>query len=194
MWRARPRAPAGFTLLEVLAAVAVLAILYTVLAGTAISGLRAEGTAKRRLDASLLVDRLLAELEIQIQTTGLVPRVGSEEFAAEREGQEFLVTQTVRAYDLPVTSGPEGESQVAALSDLSGDGTSPIRSIQLRVSWPEGLDTREVVRTTFALDLSALSPELVEQAAQAGAPAGSGLGAPESSGGAAPADESGDER
>ena len=41
------RPPAGFTLIEVLGAVAVLAILYTVLAGVAIQAFRAEGESRR---------------------------------------------------------------------------------------------------------------------------------------------------
>ena len=57
--RAR-RGHAGFTLIEVLAAVALLGILYSVLARVAIEGLRAEGESERRLEASLLADERLS--------------------------------------------------------------------------------------------------------------------------------------
>ncbi|MFB3118027.1 MAG: prepilin-type N-terminal cleavage/methylation domain-containing protein, partial [Myxococcota bacterium] len=46
----------GFTLIEVLGAVAILAILYTTLATVAIRGLRSEGESRRMLEASLLAD------------------------------------------------------------------------------------------------------------------------------------------
>ena len=53
----------GFTLLEVLAAVAILSIWFIVLMGSAIQGLRAEGVSKRRLEAAMIADRKLSELE-----------------------------------------------------------------------------------------------------------------------------------
>ena len=52
----------GFTLIEVLAAVALLGILYAVLARVAIEGLRAEGDSERRLEASLLADERVNDL------------------------------------------------------------------------------------------------------------------------------------
>ena len=51
----------GFTLLEVLAAVAILGIWFVVLASVGIQGLRAEGTNERRIRASLLADTILSE-------------------------------------------------------------------------------------------------------------------------------------
>ena len=53
----------GFTLLEVLGAVAVLGIWYFVLATIATDGLLKEGQSLRKLRAGLIADRMLAELE-----------------------------------------------------------------------------------------------------------------------------------
>ena len=64
MRRERPRSGRrlqAFTMLEVLAAVSVLAIVYLVLANVAIEGLRAEGESMRRLEASLIADELLSD-------------------------------------------------------------------------------------------------------------------------------------
>ncbi len=61
------RSTPAFTLLEVLAAVAILGIVYVVLADVAMQGLFAEGRAKRRLEASLKADLHLSELEVEIE-------------------------------------------------------------------------------------------------------------------------------
>ena len=73
----RGSASLGFTLIEVLGAVAVLAILYTVLASVAIQALRAEGESRRRMEASLLIGEHMAALEAAIALGG-VPDVGEE--------------------------------------------------------------------------------------------------------------------
>jgi prepilin-type N-terminal cleavage/methylation domain-containing protein len=57
--RTRP-AQNGFTLLEVLAAVAILSIWFIVIAGTSVQGLRAEGESRRRLEAGQMADRILS--------------------------------------------------------------------------------------------------------------------------------------
>ena len=50
------RSDPGFTLLEVMAAVAVVAIVFTTLARVANQGMQSQGISKRRLEASLLAD------------------------------------------------------------------------------------------------------------------------------------------
>lgn len=72
----------GFTLLEVMAAVLVLGLLYTVLADTAMRGLRSEGVSRRRTEASLLADDRLSQLELEL-ALGQVPKTGEEEETVE---------------------------------------------------------------------------------------------------------------
>ena len=80
------RSEAGFTLLEVMAAVAIIAIVFTTLARVASEGLRSEGSSKRRLEASLLADAALAEIERQVEE-GVDLELGVE----EREEDLFTV-------------------------------------------------------------------------------------------------------
>ena len=67
MSKSRPRAfraaerRGGFSLFEVLAAVAILALTVTMLARGAIQGMGYEGDASRRFTASLIADQLLFE-------------------------------------------------------------------------------------------------------------------------------------
>jgi prepilin-type N-terminal cleavage/methylation domain-containing protein len=153
------KAETGFTLLEVLAAVAILAILYTVLAGSAMDGLLAEGLSKRRLEASLLADHWLADLELQLNAGGS-PALGE----LEEEDGDFRVRVTVEPFDLIL---PELETGNTApkpvLSDLSLDRTSPLRLIQIRVSWLEAETEYQVTRTTFGFDANALDPSKLPQ-------------------------------
>jgi prepilin-type N-terminal cleavage/methylation domain-containing protein len=173
--RARRR---GFTLIEVLAAVLVLGVLYTVLAGVAIEGLRAEGTSKRRLEASLLADRLLADLEEQI-AAGSVPPIG----IVEEEEDIFDLVIAVRELDLasilpPEPPGSDRGARRAGPTSLFGNdsGTEPsrLREIEVRIGWLEGDRELAVQRISYAFDatgLEGLFPEgdaLPEDAAAAG--------------------------
>jgi type II secretory pathway pseudopilin PulG len=162
----RGPAAAGLTLLEVLAAVAVLALVYTVLAGSAMLGLRAEGESRRRLEASLLADEVLADLELALEQ-GAPPPPGRHE--DELEG--FAITTEVTPFDLPAKlEYPELETRPPSL--FSGPGrASLLRRIDVAVSWQEGLEARAVVRTTFGLDREAAAPLLEGLAAEGATPA-----------------------
>jgi type II secretory pathway pseudopilin PulG len=166
------RAERGLTLLEVLGAVALLGILYTVLAGNAIEGLRSEGESRRRLAASLLADEVLAGIELELQS-GAAPPLGST--SEERDG--FTVATQVRAFEPPpprpdaarvrqqsrslAARRAEAEAErdeAPSLFDAPASPTapSPLRTIDVVVRWEEGIDAREVRRTTYALDAEAI--------------------------------------
>jgi type II secretory pathway pseudopilin PulG len=164
------RAERGLTLLEVLGAVALLGILYTVLAGSAIDGLRSEGESRRRLAASLLADRQLAEIELSL-ASGAAPELGSQ--SAQEDG--FTVLTEVRAFEPPPpredpeSRGGEPRSLAArhaaadrkeapSLFEKPASPTTPpaLRSIEVVVRWEEGTDVREIRRTTYALDAEAI--------------------------------------
>lgn len=153
------RAERAFTLLEALAAVAILGVLYTMLIGVAMQGLRAEGTSKRRLEASLIADRELAELELQLDV-GVVPPIGEEEV----EAGDFRVRVAVRPFDLllPELATPSGQPS-PLLADLTSDRSSPLRVIEVRVAWLEADVEYEIVRSTFGFDANALDPSLLPE-------------------------------
>jgi len=162
--RRRP-AQAGLTLLEVLGAVALLGILYTALAGSAIEGLRSEGESRRRLEASLLADDRLAEIELSL-TSGVAPPIGTD----EQEVDGFTVATEVRPFELP--QWPEADAARAEPTSLAAKraaerakdapslfapprgATAPaaLLSLDVVVRWEEGIFKREVRRTTYAVD------------------------------------------
>ena len=177
-----------------MAAVALLGTAYTVLGGAGIQGLRHEGESRRRIQASLLADALLAELEASADA-GQVAQPGKEE---RREG-DFAMEIEIAPLDLQVPDDPNplpapgaggarsglggkpsGVPDALSASLLHGDGrtASPLRRITVRVGWSEGWGDRSVVRTTYALDVQSAKSALdaldatAAAAAATAAPAG----------------------
>jgi len=161
----------GFTLLEVLAAVAILGIAYIALGSSGIQGLQHEGEARRRLEASLLADSVLSEIEAGLEA-GVAPPLGDD----EREADDFTIAVEVAPFSVvvPEEQGKGGKRLGDARSRLGGSGAqaqqpvipgpsllggdsgpgvvSPLRRIDVQIIWNEGFGERSVSRTTFALD------------------------------------------
>jgi len=181
------RTRSGFTLLEVLAAVAVLALVYTALAQAAMQGLSHEGDASRRLQASLLADLALAEIEGQL-AVGTAPPVG----LTEAEQEEFAIRVEVRPFDLGAFALQAGEAAAALRGEAEGvegaqpgapsyqlltaqpGGPSPLLEIEIRVAWVEGGFEQEVTRTTFAAEPTAVAAAMEPLAGAESAGAGEG--------------------
>jgi len=161
------RARHGFTLFEVMAAVIVLGVIYSLLASTAVQGLRAEGTSRRRLEASLLVDQYLSDIEAVI-AVGATPEMGS----MEEEVGDFLIAVDVTPFDLVPYLGEEAtESEPVgdSLFSLPASGDqSFLRTVEVVVSWLEGLDEYSVRRTTFAYDIAAAAPYFAAEVQEGG--------------------------
>ena len=174
----------GFTLLEVLAAVAILGIAYITLGSTGIQGLQHEGEARRRLQASLIADAVIAEIESQLEA-GVAPPLGQD----EREVDGFTIAIEVTPFTIDVPEEAEGSGQrlgnarsrlggadaqeqqpviegPSLLGGGKGPNVSPLRKIDARVVWTEGVGERSVSRTTFGLDREAAGPTIdaIEQA------------------------------
>ena len=174
------RSRAGFTLLEVLAAVAVLGLVYSVLATAGIQGLRLEGDAGRRLRASLLADQKIVEVEAQV-ATGQAPEIGR----TESEEGDYLVTVEVAPLDLAIGDtkaskrarerleravggkARDEKGPGSFLEPAGGNAPPMLRRVDVRVAWQEGEGEQAVARTTYALDAVAAAPLLEALAAAA---------------------------
>jgi prepilin-type N-terminal cleavage/methylation domain-containing protein len=155
----------GFTLLEVLVAVALLGLVVSVLAQSAIQGLGYEGDATRRMRASLLADAALWRIEAELKLGGAPKPVEQSE-----EIEEFRVAVDVQPLD-PTGAGltallapaPDAAGGAPSPAPAPGDPNGvplPLFQIFVRVSWIEGLRELEVTRSTFAYDGSAVSQAL----------------------------------
>jgi len=147
------RSNRAFTLLEVMAAVALLGILYTVLARVAIEALRAEGESQRRIEASLLSDTLLADSFTATEGELVMPPLGHSE---KRQG-EFTIALDVSLFQPPaeweVTESANSPPMLFA-SSPNAPGAQALRTVQMTVSWLEGAEERHVSRTMFLVDFS----------------------------------------
>jgi len=153
----------GFTLFEVLGAVAVLAILYTTLSTVAIRGLRSEGESRRMLEASLLADWELSAFELELQT-GAAPEIGITKSEEEEDG--FTVTWEVTPFQAQIfktaldkkreknAANPAAQTAPVPVGQVGAtDGVAPpFLRVELRVSWFEAGNERSVTRTIFAVD------------------------------------------
>jgi hypothetical protein len=158
----------------VLASIAVLALVYTALARAAMQGLAHEGDASRRLQASLLADQVLGEIEGQL-AAGVAPPAGR----TETEQEDYAVSVEVRPFDLGAFAlaaaenvaerrgapsvgqapQPAGGPALQLLTAAPG-APSPLFEIEIRVRWLEGNDEQEVTRTSFGADPTAVAAAL----------------------------------
>jgi prepilin-type N-terminal cleavage/methylation domain-containing protein len=153
------RSDPGFTLLEVMAAVAVVAIVFTTLARVANQGVQSQGISKRRLEASLLADQVLSDIETQM-AAGAAPAIGQTEF---EEGR-FAVVVDVTAFDLASAIPASAETTASELglapATASSAGTSitasAVRAIEIAVTWSEGVNEYRVMRSTYGFDLASV--------------------------------------
>jgi prepilin-type N-terminal cleavage/methylation domain-containing protein len=149
----------GFTLIEVMAAVLVLALLYTVLASAAMRGLRSEGTDRRRADAAMIADRRLSEIE-----TGLSAGVAPKDGRSEDEQEPFKILVEVAPADVLALLPAALRGEIARATDPKAPsvlhderGQSRVRRVSVVVAWDEAGEPDQVERTTFAFDTSALA-------------------------------------
>jgi hypothetical protein len=157
-----------------MAAVALLAILYTVLARVAIEGLRGENDSQRRLEAAMLADARIAESFTALSSGFVLPDFGHKESA---EGDFTLALDVVPF--IPPAEWGVGESAGAApglfTSAPGAPGAQALRTVQLTVSWQEGAEKRQVSRTIFLMDFNRVSA--MAETAQQNNPEGSANGA-----------------
>jgi hypothetical protein len=142
-----------------MAAVLVLGLLYTVLAGAAMRGLRSEGVDHRRADAELVVDQELSAVQAEI-AAGAVLKDGT----TERDEEPFRVRVEIEPTDvlalLPAKLGEEiaRTTDPRAPSVLHDErGQSRLRRVSVFVEWDEAGQLESVERTTYSLDKASLA-------------------------------------
>ena len=163
----------GFTLLEVLGAVAVLGIWYFVLAAWATDGLIREGQGLRKMRAGLIADRALAELE-SMSLQGSVPELMDEIVEPEdADGDLYTIRKQVTPFTLDYATGKTAEQLERELEVVPFSTDLPLTSfigqnipgfarhlyqINVVVSWNEGfMDEQAIYRTTYVFDMATAS-------------------------------------
>ena len=148
------RAERALTLLEVMAAVALLGILYTFLAKAATQGVRSEADSRRRMEASLLADAALAEIETRLAAGETLQLERSE-----HENEGFRVSIEVTPFALPAElAGELAQTAPDAPSVFGAGGANApnlLQRVEVRVVWDDGVFERSAGRVTFAFDSQA---------------------------------------
>lgn len=164
----KKRAERALTLLEVMAAVAILGLVYAYLSKAASQGILTTGESRWRLEASLLADQELADIERE--TRAGTPLDAGEQ---DREVDDFTVVRRIEIWSLPPELLPEPDTDTDAegTSLLAGSATAPgiLRRIQVVVRWFDGVHDQSIERVTFDYDVSS-SPALLQLAPALGAP------------------------
>jgi hypothetical protein len=156
----------GLTLLEVLAAFLIFTMVFTVLMGSSQTAVHHQGLAHRRLEANLLADQLLADLEVQMQmrTTPILPEeLSSDPFEMEvREAGFGPDPGDGPAADL----GDPGELDLASGDIMSllalemPEAAKFLKRYDIEVRWQEAEGPERISRTTFGFDWQSASAEL----------------------------------
>jgi len=138
-------------------AVTMMAFVVTALTRASVDGMRIEGEAYRRLQASLIADQLLADIESLPLQGGVAP-VGVDE--SEQDG--FSIRVETRPLDvtrlgLEFETGPEAPPLSALVGTEGLDSAPPLLEVLIIVSWFEGVDQIEVRRTTFSFDAASVA-------------------------------------
>jgi len=137
---------------------------YGLLSAQSLHGFDIEGDAERRLLASLVADRHLADLEAAL-AEGATPVLGT----TEDRDEGYDVRVDVEPLVLPWSEAPEGETDRRAarnappslLDPPAAGAAAPIVALRVTVSWDDGRP-RSVERTTFALDAEAVAATLAQ--------------------------------
>lgn len=161
----RNRLAAGLTLLEILAATLIFAMVMTVLIGTSSTAVHRVGVSARRLEASLVADEILADLEIQMKQ-GLAPE--ADEFVSLRDPYEIRVVRSGLIGDGADTVAGVGLELASLVGAELPEVAKYLKQYDIEVRWTEQSGPQSVTRTTFAYDWQLAAVEFSELFAQAG--------------------------
>lgn len=155
----------GFSLLEIMVAVTILATSFVILIGSQSSSLRASQRAERLTTATLLAQQKMAEYEIQLQQDidrRKFPRDEKEETGTFDEPfEDYRWLWKIKKVELPVLNagGEEGGNPYIAtyLKNVSQQISKSVRELELTIFWGDEEVPQEeqpnIVITTHIVDL-----------------------------------------
>ncbi len=152
----------GFTLLEVLIALAIMAVSLIAIYTAEGNSLLVSGTADRTTVASFLAQEQMVEWQIQLEQ-----EINRNKFPDDREEagvfedpySDYRYERRVRKVEIPFAA-PDGEETgglpIAALKVIQGaleEVSKSSREVTVRVIWGEGEDEEDYTLTTHIVKL-----------------------------------------
>lgn len=167
----------GFTLIEVMVAIGVLAICFTAIFNVQASSIQAASRTKYITAATLLAHSKMVDIEQQLNVEGFSEFAEDMEGTFEEEGwPEFRWRAKILKVRIPIPSNMPGESDsnsdsssenstnnvyasmISGYSTMISDIISgALREVNLVVEWDEGADRRELSLSTHFADLARAS-------------------------------------
>ncbi len=137
----------GFTLLEVIIAVAILAMAFSVLIGTVASSSARARSAEDLTVATMLARQKMIEIEIELKKgmlKGEFPEDKQEEGEFPSPFARFKWKMTIKKVDLPAPiAGEKGSVQERVGSELTKAISQSVRELKLTLSWVQPITERE---------------------------------------------------
>jgi prepilin-type N-terminal cleavage/methylation domain-containing protein len=131
----------GFTLLEVMVSVAILAISLAVLTGFQGNTLIASARQEKLTIATMLAREKMVESEIDIDNAmqkGEFPDERSEEAVFDEPFEDYRWKMTLKKVELPApVQAQEGSMQDVIAQQLTQEIGKTVRELRLEVSWEE---------------------------------------------------------
>jgi len=131
----------GFTLLEVMVAVAILAISMTTLLTFSGNTMIKSGRAERLVVATMLARQRMAEIEIELYEDAKkneFPDEKSQQGKFDEPFDDYEWTMEVRKVELPAPAmGEEGSIQAMVGRQLTKEIAKTVRELKLTVMWEE---------------------------------------------------------
>jgi Tfp pilus assembly protein PilV len=161
------RCESGLTLLEVLAAAMIFAMVMTVLISTSSTAVHNVGVSARRLEANLVAEEILANLEIQMKQ-GIAPEVDENELTRDPYAITILRTDLFQGSE-NAASGGAGIDVASMLGAELPEVAKHLKQYDIEVSWVEQNGPQRITRTTFAFDWQTAAIEFSELFARSSA-------------------------
>ena len=153
-WRRRVL---GFSLLEVMVSVAILAVSLTVLLTFSGSTLLKSGRAEKLLIATMLARQKMTDIEIELEKQKKkreFPDERSEDDDFDEPFEDYKWKMDIRKIELPApTVGEEGSMQQMIGKQLTKQISQTVRELKLTVMWDEGGEEQAVEVVTHIVKL-----------------------------------------
>lgn len=155
--RRRSRSNRGFSLLEVMVSIAILAVSLTVLLTFSGNTLIKSGRAEKMLIAAMLARQKMADIDIEMEKARKkkeFPEERSEDGNFEEPFEDYKWKMEIRSIELPApVTGDEGSMQAMIGKQLTKEISRTVRELKLTVSWEDMGEEQSVDVVTHIVKL-----------------------------------------